>query len=294
MIVVTTPTGRVGSKLVAHLLLAGKDVRVIARDPAKLSSTIKNQVNVVEGSTDDPAVLDKAFDGADALFWLLPPPFKADDIEAYGLRFARTASEAIRVRGVRWVVAVSSLGRGLPGEAGLASLLHRTDGVIESTGVAYRALWCPGFMENLLVQAQSLKHQGTFFQPVNPDLKIPHVATRDIADAAAKLLLGTSWTGQGGVAVLGSEDLSFNDIADTMSDVLGEPIRCQQIPLDDYRKHLLKAGASETMAQAMVEMSAAVGEGLYNTEPRTPENTTPTSFRQWCEQVMKPAVLSSS
>jgi uncharacterized protein YbjT (DUF2867 family) len=294
MIVVTTPTGRVGSKLVAHLLLAGKDVRVIARDPARLSSTIKNQVNVVEGSADDPAVLDKAFAGAEALFWLLPPPFRADDIEAYGLRFARPAAEAIRVRGVRWVVAVSSLGRGLPGEAGLASLLHRIDGVIESTGVSYRALWCPGFMENLLMQAKSLKHQGTFFQPVKPDLKMPHVATVDIAGAAAKLLLGTSWTGQGGVAVLGPEDLSFNDIADTMSDVLGKPIRCQQIPLDDYREQLLKAGASETMAQAIVEMSAAVGEGLYNAEPRTPENTTPTGFRQWCEQVMKPAVLSSS
>jgi hypothetical protein len=31
---------------------------------------------------------------------------------------------------------------------------------------------------------------------------------------------------------------------------------------------------------------------LDNAEPRTPENTTPTSFRWWCEQVLKPAVLS--
>ena len=30
---------------------------------------------------------------------------------------------------------------------------------------------------------------------------------------------------------------------------------------------------------------------LDNAEPRTPENTTPTSFRWWCEQVLKPAVL---
>jgi len=31
---------------------------------------------------------------------------------------------------------------------------------------------------------------------------------------------------------------------------------------------------------------------LDNAEPRTPENTTPTSLRWWCEQVLKPAVLS--
>lgn len=31
---------------------------------------------------------------------------------------------------------------------------------------------------------------------------------------------------------------------------------------------------------------------LENAEPRTPENATATSFRWWCEQGLKPAVLS--
>jgi hypothetical protein len=31
---------------------------------------------------------------------------------------------------------------------------------------------------------------------------------------------------------------------------------------------------------------------LDNAEPRTPESTTPTSFRQWSEDVLKPAVLA--
>jgi hypothetical protein len=38
-------------------------------------------------------------------------------------------------------------------------------------------------------------------------------------------------------------------------------------------------------------MHAAKDNGLDNSEQRTPENTTPTSFRQWCEEVLKPAVL---
>jgi hypothetical protein len=41
-----------------------------------------------------------------------------------------------------------------------------------------------------------------------------------------------------------------------------------------------------------VEMHAAKNQGLDNSEPRTPENTTPTSFRQWCEEVLKPAFLA--
>jgi hypothetical protein len=47
----------------------------------------------------------------------------------------------------------------------------------------------------------------------------------------------------------------------------------------------------EAMAQGTVDMMVAKNEGLDNAEPRTPRSTTPTSFRQWCEEVLKPAVL---
>jgi hypothetical protein len=42
----------------------------------------------------------------------------------------------------------------------------------------------------------------------------------------------------------------------------------------------------------MVDMMVAKDNGLDNGELRTPETTTPTSFRQWCEEVLKPAVLA--
>jgi hypothetical protein len=45
------------------------------------------------------------------------------------------------------------------------------------------------------------------------------------------------------------------------------------------------------MAQGTLDMMVAKNEGLDNAEPRTHKNTTPTSFRQWCEEVLKPAVL---
>jgi hypothetical protein len=46
------------------------------------------------------------------------------------------------------------------------------------------------------------------------------------------------------------------------------------------------------MAQGMVDMIMAYDQGLAIAEPRTPESTSPTSFRQWCEEVLKPAVLA--
>ena len=292
MIVVTTPTGKIGSQVVKHLLAANEAVRVIVRDPAKLAPEVHGKVDVVQGSTDDENVLSRAFEGAESLFWVVPPSFQTNNATEYYLQFTRPACRAIKSQRVKRVVGVSGLGRGMASDAGPVTAAFVKDAEIESTGVDYRALWCPGFMENMLSHVEPIKHQGMFFLPSPPDLKIPHVATRDIASSGAKLLLDKSWTGQGGLAVLGPEDLSFNDMAAIMTDVLGKPIRFQQIPGEAYKAQLMKFGANEVFAQGLVNMYAAKGEGLDNAEPRTAENTTPTSFRQWCEEVLKPAGVS--
>ena len=115
----------------------------------------------------------------------------------------------------------------------------------------------------------------------------PPAPPATIAAVAARLLLDDSWSGQGGVPVLGPEDLSFNDMARIMSEVLGQPVRFQQIPGEAYKARLLERGMSEAMAQGNLDMLIAKNQGLDNAEPRTPHSTTPTSFRQWCEEVLK-------
>ena len=96
MIVITTPTGQVGSQLVARLLASKDPVRVIVRDASRLDASVRERVEVVEGSHDDPAVLDQALPGAAALFWLVPPNPLASSAEAHYLDFARAGAEAIR------------------------------------------------------------------------------------------------------------------------------------------------------------------------------------------------------
>jgi uncharacterized protein YbjT (DUF2867 family) len=106
------------------------------------------------------------------------------------------------------------------------------------------------------------------------------------------LLLDHSWSGRDSVPVLGPENLSFNDMAQIMSEVLGKPVRFQHIPGEAFKAGLTERGMSEAMAQGTLDMLNAKDEGLDNAEPRTPESTTPTSFRQWCEAVLKPTVLA--
>jgi uncharacterized protein YbjT (DUF2867 family) len=293
MIVITTPAGGIGHQVLENLLDSGEHLRLVARDRSGIAADTRPGVEVIEGSHGDPAVVDKAFDGADAVFWLTPPDPRAESVEAAYTGFTRPAAEAFKRHGVKRVVGVSALGRGTPwaAHAGYVTASLAMDDLIAGTGVAYRALANPSFMDNVAAQAVAIKNQGMFFSPIDGDRKLPAVATRDIAAAASRLLLDDRWSGVGEVPLLGPEDLSFNDMARIISEVLGRQVRFQQIPFAAYKDRFVGFGLSDAMAQGMTDMARAKNEGLDNAVQRTPENSTPTSFRQWCEAVLKPAVL---
>jgi len=290
MIVVTSPTGLIGHQVVENLLKYSEPVRVIVRDPSRLVDSVRDRVDVVQGSHAERAVVDQAFEGADAVFWLVPPDPKAESVHSAYVAFSRPAAEAFTRHHVGRVVSISALGRGLPLNAGYVTASLAVDDLIMSTSVNFRALTMPSFMDNIVRQAGAIRSQGAFYSPISGDRKLPSVATRDIAAVAAGLLLDHTWTGQGHVPVLGPQDLSFGDMAQIMSEVLGTPVRFQQITPDAYKANMMRVGMSDAMAQGMLDMAMAKDQGLDNAEPRTPQGTTPTTFRQWCEDTLKPAV----
>ncbi|MGW7575166.1 NAD(P)H-binding protein [Streptomyces sp. NPDC054765] len=298
MIVITAPTGQIGSRLLDILLneapTRDEELRVIMRDPGKLHAAARARVDVVTGSHGDAEVVDRAFAGADAVFWLVPPNPRAPSLDAVYSGFTRVAAEAFKTHGVGHVVGVSALGRGTPvaGRAGLVTASLAMDDLIASTGVAYRALANPTFMDNLLWQVAPIRDHGVFTDTVTAGRKAPTAATRDIAAAAAGLLLDRSWTGTGEVPVLGPEDLSANDMARTISDVLGRPVRYERQSLDDFRAALTGRGTGNAIAEGYVDMMRAKDDGLDDGVQRTPRTASPTTFREWCEEVLKPAVLA--
>jgi uncharacterized protein YbjT (DUF2867 family) len=291
MIVVTAPTSQIGRQVVDSLLTAGADVRVVARDPARLSPNVRERAEVVPGSHGDLDVVMTAFAGADAVFWLAPADPRAPSVEASFVDFSRPACKAFEQQRVSRVVGVSALGRGtaVAADAGYVTASLAMDDLIAGTGVNYRALANPSFMDNVLRQVASIRDQGVFTSPLSGDLRFPTCATRDIAAVATRLLLDTSWRGAGEVPVLGPEDLSFNDMARIMSEVLERPIRFQRVPGEAaFKDRMMRFGTTEAMAQGLLDMMTAKQAGLDNGVARTPENTTPTTFRQWCEDTLKP------
>ncbi|MFE9792868.1 NAD(P)H-binding protein [Streptomyces goshikiensis] len=297
MIVITAPTGNIGRSLLSRLLKSapatGEELRVIVRDPARLPEAARGRVEVITGSHGDAKVLDRAFEGADAVFWLVPPDAALPPQDAFS-GFTRPAAKALAAHGVGHVVGVSALGRGTPlaNRAGLVSASLAMDDLIAGSGVAYRALANPSFFENLLEEADSIRDKGVFTDVVDADRKAPLVAVADIAAIAAGLLLDRSWTGFDDVPVLGPQDLSPNDLARIMTEQLGRPVRYERQPFDEMYTALVGYGLNEAFVQGIVDMKRAKDQGLDAGVARTPNTASPTGFEQWCAETLKPAVLS--
>jgi uncharacterized protein YbjT (DUF2867 family) len=292
MIVITAATANIGRQVVQNLLAAGERIRVVVRDPTRLAPGVAERADVVVGSHRDPDVVAQAFAGADAVFWLVPADPHSDSLDAAYSGFARAGIEAFTAHGVGHVIGVSALGRGTPvaGQAGHVSATLAMDDLIAATGVPYRALANPSFMENQLRQIRSITEEGVLYGPYRPDLAAPSAATRDIAAVATRLLRDRHWSGFEEVPVLGPEDLTYAEMAATIADVLGRPVRYQQVPADAFKATFLGFGMSEPMAQGMLDMALAKNNGLDNGVTRTPQSASPTTFRQWCIDVLKPAV----
>ena len=281
MITVTGPTGGIGSHVVSALLNHDEPVRVVARTPAKLPPEVRERVEVIEGSHRDPEVIDRAMDGARALFWLASSdPAAANPYECY-VGFTIPAAAAVVSHQVAHVVTVSALGRGTQRYTGLAAASQAMDDLLRSTGAQLRALTAPSLMDNLLRGVPALRSEGVVRDSAPADLRAPLVARRDIGAVAARLLLDDSWTGQDDLPVLGPQNLSYDDIVRILSEVLDRPVRYERTDVAADERALIGYGFTPGMARAMSAMVRAKHRGLDDADAPDRATTTPTTLRTW-------------
>ncbi|MDQ1095812.1 MULTISPECIES: NmrA family NAD(P)-binding protein [Chryseobacterium] len=291
MILVTTPTGNTGSMVLQQLLAQGQQIRIFLRDPKKISADVLEKVEVATGSLLNEYEFTQALQGCDTLYFCVPQSNTQEDVHAYYEGFAKVASQAIKKAGTKRVVYLSGGGKASNLQAGLITALHRGEDIISQSEASVRALRCPVFFETLLYQIASLKKAGIFSLPIDGNHKSPQIAVKDIASKAVELLIDKTWTGVEGCAIHGPADISYNEIAQLMSELTGKPIRFQQVSKEDYIQTLLgQHHTSEAFAISLTEMLTAIGNGLYDTEPRTESTTTPTTIKEWMIENLVPKI----
>jgi uncharacterized protein YbjT (DUF2867 family) len=143
-------------------------------------------------------------------------------------------------------------------------------------------------MENTLMQLDAIRQQNALFSPAPGDVPYPHIATRDFADAAARLLLRPNWSGKRIQGLHGPADLTFNEVAGIVGEAIGRPLHYVTISPEEARQAFLGMGLSPAIVQGYLDMEASLAQPGAVAESRTPETTTPTTFYQWASEVLKP------
>jgi len=292
MYVVLGASGNTGHVVATNLLTNGKKVRVVGRNAAHLQPFAAKGAETFIAEATDAGALAKAFHQADSAYVMIPPNPSSNDPLGYSNRVSDAIASAVKNAGTKNVVALSSIGADKPTGTGPVVGLHNLEqklNQIQTANVLY--LRAGYFMENTLPQANAIRQMGSVAGPFRPDLKVSMIATRDIGAAAADALLHPSFHGHQTRELLGQRDLTYTEVAAIIGKAIAKPdLKYVQVPDDQFRAVLVQMGMSEPFARLLLEMTNAVNSGyMRNLEPRTPHNTTPTSYETFVAESFVPA-----
>ncbi|WP_129667658.1 NAD(P)H-binding protein [Phytoactinopolyspora endophytica] len=266
-ILVTGATGNVGRHVVAELLDAGTDVRVMTRNPD--TARFPAGVEVVRGDMTEPDTLGTAFEGVDAVF-LLWPHFSADGAPAVVDAIAKHA---------RRIVYLSAMAGG--DGARPDGFWGEVEVLIERSGLEWTFIRAGGFATNLLGWAEAIRTDGVVRWPYGEaGRSLIHEA--DIAAVSVKALLEDRHVGAA-YALTGPEVVTQAEQVRIIGEAIGREVRWEELSPEEARMQLLAEWGDE----GYVEMALSAWANMVdNPEPvtYTVEEVTGTparTFRQW-------------
>ena len=288
MYVILGASGHTGSIIADSLLFEGENVRVMGRDVGRLERFVRKGAEAATADVSDAAALTKAFRGADAAYLMLPPVASREDQE----RQSDAIAKAVKESGLRYAVHLSSYGAHVPEGTGPIAGLHSSEQKLNAVhGLNVLHLRAAYFMENNLAAIGMIHGMGIFAGALLPDLKLPMIATRDVGDYAAQRLLDLDFSGKQTRELLGERDLSMTEVTSVIARGIGKPdLRYEQFPYDQVQQVLTQMGIPPKTAAVYIEMYKAINAGVVAPqEPRSPENSTPTSFEKFVQDVFAAA-----
>jgi uncharacterized protein YbjT (DUF2867 family) len=259
------------------------------RDASRLDPSLHDLVEVREGDLRDRDYVLAATAGVDALSWIDPTDLAADDPNAVTVEAARGAAEAVERHGIGRVVFQSSVGAERQHGVGLIDGLAAAEGIFRATDADVRVLRCGYFFTNLSDDVESLR-AGVLTTAMTPDRRLPWVAPRDVVEVTVGSLLG-DWTGDHVQAVHGPEDLSFREVAATVSEATGHEVALQVVDDAAVREALTGLGLPAGAVDGIVGMTAGIRDGFTPADARSVLTTTPTTLGEWAYATLRPLLV---
>jgi uncharacterized protein YbjT (DUF2867 family) len=226
-------TGSQGGAVVRKLLEAGHEPYIVTRNPEKAAEFVRAGAKTVRGEMSDPASLESASRGVDAVALMIPFSIPDPALAASG---ARNAIDAAKKAGVKLIVYNTS-GSLMAERTGNPAFDIRLDTVeyLENSGVPSIVVAPTAYMENLLGPwtRNSIIEQDVLAYPAPAFAPIGWIASDDngaliVAALERPELAGTRFT------VSGVENLTGAQLAERFSQGLGRTITYHEMPLEEF------------------------------------------------------------
>jgi uncharacterized protein YbjT (DUF2867 family) len=292
MFVILGASGQTGGVVAGTLLSRGQQVRAVGRTAEHLQSLARSGAEIFPADATNTIALTNALRGAEAAYVLLPPNVSTHDVGAYQERVSDAISDAVRAARVHHVVALSSIGADKSSGTGTVVGLHHLEKKLSAIdGLDVLFLRAGYFMENTLPQAGVVRSLGNVVGPLQPTLKLPMIASRDVGAAAADALLRREFRGKQTKELLGQRDLDYTEVTKIIGNAIGKPsLGYVQAPDEQLRPVLAQMGMSANSVRLLLEMTSAMNSGFMKAlEPRSDRNTTATSYETFVNQEFVPA-----
>ncbi|MEU8925968.1 NAD(P)H-binding protein [Kitasatospora sp. NPDC048545] len=233
MIVVTGATGNVGRPLVRVLADAGRDVTAVSRN----SSQVPDGVSHFAADLAEPAGLEPALAGAEALFLLL-----SGDLHAAGADPAGIVRRAV-ASGVRRVVLLSTQGVSTRPFGPTRIAMRELEDAVRQSGTQWAVLRPGGFASNALWWAGSVRDRRTVAAPFG-DTGVPIIDPADIAEVAAACLLDDRYSG-GVYELTGPEVITPRGQTAAITAALDSPVRFHELTRDEAKAAMVRSMPAE-------------------------------------------------
>ncbi|HKF53583.1 MAG TPA: NmrA family NAD(P)-binding protein [Candidatus Acidoferrales bacterium] len=297
MIVVTGATGRTGRRVTEVLLAKGQKVRALGRNARKLEPLVQLGAQRSTGNVEDVRFLTNAFEGASAIYLILPEDLSQQDLRTHQERVSDCYAKAVTNAHVRFVVNLSSIGaQHAQGTGPIVGLHNQEQKLNRVDGLNVLHLRAAYFMENLFMSMAPLRATGTLPGGMRGDAPMPWIATKDIGAYAANRLAARDFSGASTQELHGQRDISMNEAASIVGKAIGKTdVSYVQVPSPALETALLKMGLPKKTAELIIEMWEGANAGLIAPqEARSARNTTPTTLESFVTGAFAPAYLQTA
>jgi len=269
-IIVTGSLGNISKPLTTELISKGHSVTVISTSTERQKEIEALGAKAAIGYMENVDFLTETFQGADVVYAM--EALNAGVFFDHSINFieantqiGRNYKEAFQRSGVKNIIHLSSIGAHMSEGNGILISHYNVEKILNELpeDVSIKFMRPVGFYYNLFSFIPVIKSQGVIIQNYGGDQKEPWVSPLDIAAVIAEEI-EKPFRGRE-VRYIASEEISPNEIAQTLGEAIGKPeLQWLTVSDEDLLNSMISKGMNPETAKGFVEMNAARGnEVLY-------------------------------